>query len=62
MNRAVENYITHFVIFMENIANFHLLTTIVIILLPKSVDVNQNGDVSIVFHLLGINRLSQVHF
>jgi len=47
---------------MENIANFHLLTTIVIILLPKSVDVNQNGDVSIVFHLLGINRLSQVHF
>jgi hypothetical protein len=47
---------------MENIANFQLLTPLVIISLPKSIHVNQNGNVSTVFQLLGINSLSQVHF
>ena len=49
-------------IFIENVANFHLLTPKEVISLTRSVHVNQNGNVRIIFHLLGVKNVIQVHF
>ena len=50
----------HIVIFIKNVANFRLLTPKDIISLPKSLHVNQNGNVSIVSNLLEINSVASV--
>ena len=53
---------SHIVIFMEHVCKLQQLLTPKDISLPKSVHVNQNGNVSIVFRLLEVKSVSQVHF
>jgi hypothetical protein len=54
----------HIVMFVKNVANFHLLTPEDSVSLPKAggLYVNQNGNVSTVFNLFGIDCVNQVKY